>query len=280
MPQPASTRLPSSESRPAARAGREVYPTRGLGLATAALALCAVLPACFTTPVTGRKSFNALPIEQDKTLGAQAYSDMLAGAPVADAHPQAGQVQEVVGRLVQVAKADVSTEFDWEVHLIDDPKMVNAWCLPGGKMAVYTGILPVTKTPAGLAVVMGHEIGHAVARHGSERISQQIGAEALLAYIAGDYADLAGQVAALGVFLPWGRMQELEADEIGLVYMARAGYDPREAVEFWTRMQSLGGEAPPEWLSTHPSHSKRIEELQAQMPRALQEYEASKGRAP
>jgi predicted Zn-dependent protease len=270
----------SSESRSAARAGRGVYPRRASVLAAGAVALLAVLPACVTTPVTGRKAFNPLPIEQDKALGAQAYSDMLVGAPVADTHPKAGEVRQVVERLVQVAQADVPTNFDWEVRIIDDPNMVNAWCLPGGKMAVYTGILPVTKSPAGLAVVMGHEIAHAVARHGSERMSQQLGAEAILAYVAGDYAELAGQVAGLAVFLPWGRMQELEADEIGLVYMARAGYDPREAVEFWTRMESLGGDAPPEWLSTHPSHSTRIEELQAQMPRALAEYEAAKGRAP
>jgi predicted Zn-dependent protease len=276
----APARLPSSESRPAARAGRGVYPTRGPALAAGALALAALVSACTTTPVTGRKAFNVLPVEQDKTLGAQAYADMLAGAPVTNSHPQAGQVHEVVERLVQVAQADVATEFDWEVRIIDDPQMVNAWCLPGGKMAVYTGILPVTKTPAGLAVVMGHEIAHAVARHGSERMSQQLGLEAVLAYAAGDYAAVAGQVATLAVFLPWGRKQELEADEIGLVYMARAGYDPREAVEFWTRMEALGGEAPPEWLSTHPSHTTRIEELQAQMPRALQEYEAAKGRAP
>jgi predicted Zn-dependent protease len=270
----------SSESRSAARAGRGVYPRRAAVLAAGAMALCAVLPACTTTPVTGRSAFNLLPIEQDRTLGAQAYADMLAGAPVADQHPQAPQVRQVVDRLVSVAQSDVSVPFDWEVHVIDDPAMVNAWCLPGGKMAVYTGILPVTKTPDGLAVVMGHEIAHAVARHGSERMSQQLGLEAVIAYAAGDYAQLAGQVAALGVLLPWGRKQELEADEIGLVYMARAGYDPREAVEFWKRMEALGGEAPPEWLSTHPSNARRIEELQAQMPRALAEYEAAKGRAP
>lgn len=127
---------------------------------------------------------------------------------------------------------------------------------------------------------MGHEIAHAVARHGTERMTQQLGIQTVLAYAAGDYADLAGQVAALGVFLPWGRMQELEADEIGLIYMARAGYDPREAVDFWTRMAALGGDAPPAWLSTHPSNARRIEDLQAQMPRALAEYEASQGRAP
>ena len=237
MPQPASTRLPSSESRSAARAGRGVYPTRALARAASAVALAALLAACTTTPVTGRKAFNMVPIEEDKTLGAQAYADMLAGAPVASSHPKAAEVRTVVQRLVEVAQHDVSVPFDWEVQIIDDPNTVNAWCLPGGKMAVYTGILPVTKTPAGLAVVMGHEIAHAVARHGSERMSQQLGLEVVLAYAAGDYAAVAGQVANLAVLLPWGRKQELEADEIGLVYMARAGYDPREAVDFWTRMQ-------------------------------------------
>jgi predicted Zn-dependent protease len=278
MQRTAPARHRSSESSPAARRERRVYPR--LRPAALALAAAATLSACVTTPVTGRKAFNLLPIEQDKQLGAQAYADMLAQAPVVDAHPQAKQVRQVVDRLVQVAQADVPVSFDWEVRLIDEPQTVNAWCLPGGKMAVYTGILPVTKTPAGLAVVMGHEIGHAVARHGSERMTQQLGLQAVLSYAAGEYAELAGQVAALGVILPWGRMQELEADEIGLVYMARAGYDPREAVEFWKRMDALGGQSPPEWLSTHPSHERRIEELQAQMPRALAEYEAAQGRAP
>jgi metalloendopeptidase OMA1, mitochondrial len=233
-----------------------------------------------TTPVTGRSAFNLVPVEQDRDLGAQAYTDMLAGAPVADQHPQAAQVRQVVERLVAVAQSDVPVAFDWEVHLIDDPAMVNAWCLPGGKMAVYTGILPVTQNDAGLAVVMAHEIAHAVARHGTERMTQQMGLEQALAYIGGQKAELAGMVANLTVLMRWGRNQELEADEIGLVYMARAGYDPREAVEFWKRMNALGGAAPPEWLSTHPSHERRIEDLQAQMPRALAEYEASQGRAP
>lgn len=276
--QPARHR--SSDSRPATRAGARVYPRRVAALATLALASALSLASCVTTPVTGRSAFNLVPVEQDRDLGAQAYADMLAGAPVADQHPEAAQVREVVERLVAVAQRDVPVAFDWEVHLIDDPAMVNAWCLPGGKMAVYSGILPATENANGLAVVMGHEIAHAVARHGTERMTQQLGIQTVLAYAAGDYADLAGQVAALGVFLPWGRMQELEADEIGLVYMARAGYDPREAVEFWKRMNALGGAAPPEWLSTHPSHARRIEDLEAQMPRAMAEYEASQGRAP
>lgn len=273
-------RHPSPESSPAARAGARVYPRRAATIATLTLALAMSLASCVTTPVTGRSALNFLPIEQDKQLGAQAYADMLAQAPVVDTHPQANQVRQVVERLVQVAQPDVPVDFDWEVRIIDEPQTVNAWCLPGGKMAVYTGMLAVTKSPTGLAVVMGHEIGHAVARHGSERMTQQLGLNAVVAYAAGDYADLAGQIVAVGVSLPWGRMQELEADEIGLVYMARAGYDPREAVEFWKRMDALGGDAPPVWLSTHPSHARRIEDLEAQMPRALAEYEASQGRAP
>lgn len=272
----ASARLRSSQTGTAARAGSGVYPRRARALVALALSL-ATLQACVSTPVTGRSAFILLPVEQDRELGAQAYADMLAGAPVADQHPQAKQVRQVVDRLVDVARADVPVPFDWEVHLIDDPNTVNAWCLPGGKMAVYTGILPVTQDAAGLAVVMGHEIGHAVARHGSERMTQQLGVQAVLAYAAGDYAQIAGQVATLGVFLPWGRMQELEADEIGLIYMARAGYDPRTAVEFWKRMDALGGAAPPEWLSTHPSHSRRISDLEGQMARAVAEYEAAGG---
>ena len=264
---------------------RAVYPRaqRGPGRLTWAGTLCCVLASlasCVTVPVTGRQAFNLLPIEDDMQLGAQAYSDTLAELKVADGHPQAGMVRRVVERLVPVAQADISVPFEWEVHVIDDPQTVNAWCMPGGKMAVYTGILPVTQDETGLAVVMGHEIGHAVARHGTERMTQQLGVQVVLSYIAGDYASLAGQAASLLVFLPWGRKQELEADEIGLIYMARAGYDPRAATAFWQRMAAQSGGAPPEWLSTHPSNETRIEELERQMPRAVAEFEAAEARTP
>jgi predicted Zn-dependent protease len=250
----------------------------GLRAAAPALAL-ATLAACAATPVTGRQSFNMMSVEDDKALGAKAYADELAKVKLADNHPQAGMVKEVVERLVAVAQKDVETQFDWEVHIIDAPETVNAWCMPGGKMAVYTGILPVTKDATGLAVVMGHEIGHAVARHGTERMSQQLGADVLLAYLAGEYAGIAGQVAQLAVFLPWGRKQELEADHIGIMYMARAGYDPRESVEFWQRMSQGSQGAPPEFLSTHPSDASRIAQLQELMPQALQEFQAAGGSA-
>ena len=262
----------------ATRSGRSRTRRAALRAAAPALALTA-LAACSATPVTGRQAFNVMSVEDDKALGEKAYADEMSKAKIADNHPQAPMVKEVVNRLVQVAQHDVSTQFDWEVHIIDDPKTVNAWCMPGGKMAVYTGILPVTKDATGLAVVMGHEIGHAVARHGTERISQQYGAELLLGYLAGDYANLAGPIAQLAVFMPWGRKQELEADHIGLMYMARAGYDPRQAVEFWERMASGSQGAPPELLSTHPSDAHRIEQLQQLMPEAVKEYQAAGGHA-
>jgi predicted Zn-dependent protease len=264
---------------PSPRVYRAPRPRRGVRRWSplAPAAVLTVLAACAATPVTGRQSFNVMSVEDDKQLGAKAYADTLAGAKLADNHPQAPMVREVVERLVKVAQPDVSTQFDWEVHLIDDPKMVNAWCMPGGKMAVYTGILPVTKDATGLAVVMGHEIGHAVARHGTERMTQELGLQVVIGYVAGNYADVAAHVAPLLVTLPWGRKQELEADHIGLMYMARAGYDPKQAVQFWKRMAEGSEGAPPEFLSTHPSDETRIAQLQELMPKALQEYQAAGG---
>jgi predicted Zn-dependent protease len=269
---------PSPRVYPAAtRSGRSRTRRAALRAVAPALALTA-LAACSATPVTGRQAFNVMSLEDDKAVGAKAYSEEMAKVKLADNHPQAPMVHEVVERLVQVAQHDVSAQFDWEVHIIDDPKTVNAWCMPGGKMAVYTGILPVTKDATGLAVVMGHEIGHAVARHGTERMTQQMGIETVLAWLAGDYAGLAGQAAQFLVFMPWGRKQELEADHIGLMYMARAGYDPRQAVEFWKRMAAGSQGAPPEFLSTHPSDDKRIAQLEDLMPEAVQEYQAAGGK--
>jgi predicted Zn-dependent protease len=250
-----------------------------LGLA-AALAL-ALTPACVTTPVTGRSAFNLVPIEQDMELGAQAYQEFLAATPPSDNRPEFPMVKRVVDRLVAVA--DDPAGFAWEVHLIDDPNTVNAWCMPGGKMAVYTGILPYTQNDAGLAVVMGHEIGHAVARHGTERVSAQMGVANLIQALASQYQGAAeyANVAALGFELlvarPWGQDQELEADHIGLIYMARAGYDPRESVAFWKRMAAGkgGGSASKleQFLSTHPSDEERIRKLEKLLPEALAEYQ-------
>lgn len=252
-----------------------------LGLALMLVLGAATQSACVTTPVTGRSQFNLLSLEDDKALGAQAYQEMLQGAPLVQSGPQFDQVQRVVGKLVAVADADPEFEgqFDWEARLVKDDATVNAWCLPGGKMAVYTGILPFTQDDTGLAVVMAHEIGHAVARHGSERMSQALPVQGLLAWAAGEYgqgaAQLGAQVANLGVFMPWGRKQELEADHIGLMYMAEAGYDPRVAEQFWTRMSQGQGGAPPEFLSTHPSDETRIQQIRDLLPEALERYQGS-----
>jgi predicted Zn-dependent protease len=241
-------------------------------------AAIALLPACVTTPVTGRKSFNLLSVSDDVAIGNQSYQQFLAEAPLAKPGPQADMVHNVMNRLVAVAD---DAGFEWDVKVIQDDKTVNAFALPGGKMAVYTGILPVTKDETGLAVVMGHEIGHVVARHGSERLSAAMPAQVILQFASGggyaEEAEVAAGVYEMLFLRPWGRDQELEADHIGLIYMARAGYDPRAAVDFWTRMAETGGEEPPEFMSTHPSHGSRIEQIQALLPEALAIYEQASG---
>jgi predicted Zn-dependent protease len=238
-------------------------------------------PACSSVPVTGRSQFNYFSVEEDKQLGAQAYAEVIQQSKLKDSGPEFAMVKEVVDRLKVVAD---DPGFDWEVHLIDDPQTVNAWCMPGGKIAVYTGILPVTQTDVGLAVVLGHEIGHAIARHGTERMSSEqltgVGLTVLgtVSKTAAQYQEAIAQTANLIAFMPWGRKQELEADHIGLIYMARAGYDPREAVSFWERMASQSQGAPPEFLSTHPSDERRIAEIQKLMPEALEIYGEKKPR--
>lgn len=242
------------------------------------------LAACFTTPVTGRTAFNPFPIEDDKRIGADTYQEMLKGAKLADSSPEFAMVKRCVDRLTAVA--DDPGGFEWEVHLIDDPETVNAWCLPGGKMAVYTGILPVTRDETGLAVVLGHEIGHAVARHGTTRMASEGLMEGGLQLIGvkyqavQQYAEYIGLAKSLLISMPWGREQELEADEIGLIYMARAGYDPDQAVEFWKRMAAHSGGAPPEFLSTHPSDETRIAALKDNLRKARDIYGGRKAWKP
>jgi predicted Zn-dependent protease len=249
-------------------------------LAALALAASAALgPSCQSVPVTGRSQFNTFSVEQDKKLGAEAYEEILAQSRVVRSGPEVDLVRRVVSRLAAVSD---DPGFEWEANVIDEPETVNAWCMPGGKIAVYTGILPVTEDETGLAVVLGHEIAHAIARHGTERMSTQGAAQVGLAIASQTYETVAqyqqaiGVAANLFVFMPWGRKHELEADRIGLIYMARAGYDPRQAIGFWKRMDALGGgQAPPEFLSTHPSGSSRIEQIEDLMPQALAEYRES-----
>lgn len=243
------------------------------------------LVGCSTVPVTGRRSFNLIPESQAIALGADAYQQALADAEVLRSGPEYEMVNRVGRRIAAVSGRP---DYDWEFSVIDDDETVNAFALPGGKVAVYTGILPVAEDDAGLATVMAHEVAHAIAQHGSERMTDQLalqfggmGLEALLGQKSEATRSLVlaayGVGAQVGVLLPFGRAQESEADHIGLVFMARAGYDPRASVRFWERMgaQESAGR-PPEFLSTHPNPETRVRDLQGWMPEALAEYEKTK----
>lgn len=226
--------------------------------------LCLAL-GCVTVPITGRQSVNIFQIHEDVVLGAQAFDQVLAEAPIVTSGPDYQMVNRAMDRLTAVAD---DPGFEWEVTLIDDPQTINAFALPGGKMAVYTGILPVCEDEEGLAVVMGHEIAHVVARHGTERMTQVYGAQAILVALdAGDYADLAQGALALAL-RPFGRQHESEADRIGQIYMARAGYDPSECIRFWERMNRATGGSPDSFFSTHPSHETRVRDLEKWLPEA------------
>ena len=231
---------------------------------------------------------NVFSLDQDRAMGSESYEQLLSQEEVVSSGPQAEQVQRVAERLVEAARQfdpEVVDAFEWEVRLLQGDETVNAFALPGGKMAVYTGILPVTQGDAGLAVVMGHEIAHAVERHGTQQVTRVLGADALLAFYSAYRGEDMTQLEALGApiastlfTLQYGRSAELDADHKGLLYMARAGYDPREAVAFWERMAGAGGGAGvPEFLSTHPSHGKRIDRLQEMMPEALEIYQQAGG---
>lgn len=246
--------------------------------AACSLAAVVVSSGCQTVPVTGRQAFNAFPPEWDNDIGAQAYQEILAPEKLVTSGSQLAMVERVMQRLVAVAD---DNGYQWEVRLIDNPQVVNAFALPGGKMAVYTGILPVCQDEAGLAVVMGHEIGHVVARHGAQRMSQAAGIELIFQlWNGGQTAELARMAVQLAVEMPYGRSHETEADHIGLMYLARAGYDPQRAVEFWERMASATGEGPPEFLSTHPSHETRIRQLKELLPEAERQRRAAGQAAP
>jgi predicted Zn-dependent protease len=250
---------------------------RRLAQSCALLALLGSATACVTTPVTGRQALNGFSIDQDKSFGAEAYAEVLSTSKLKDGGPEYAMTKRCTDRLIAVAD---DPGFDWEVHVIDDPATVNAWCMPGGKMAVYTGILPVTADETGLAVVMAHEIGHAVARHGTERLTLEMGPSIAIQLLGGENQALWATAQQYILSMPWGRKQELEADRIGLIYMARAGYDPRKAVEFWQRMSEQSQGAPPVLLSTHPADSTRIAQLQELLPEAMQIWQASAAGAP
>lgn len=251
------------------------------------------LVGCETNPYTGRKQLLMTSVGQEVQMGAQAYAQVKSDPKMRPSQDprEIEPVKRVVARIVEAAKrskyAEMAQQFQWEVTVIKDDKTANAFALPGGKMAVYTGIFPMAKTEAGLAAVMGHEVVHALARHGAERMSQGQLTNTVL-QVTGAAIGLSGgnpmlgqaTMAALGagaqvgVLLPFSRKHESEADYVGILLAADAGYDPRESVALWERMgQAAGGGGPSEFLSTHPSHDTRIEQLKEWMPEAMAIYQ-------
>ncbi len=232
------------------------------------------------TPVTGRKQVLLMPESQEVSMGVTAYQEIL-NTETPSTNPQYIELVNRVGKRIANATGE---QYDWEFKVIASD-VQNAFCLPGGKVAIYEGILPVCQNEAGLAVVMSHEIAHAVARHGGERLSQGMmtnSAKKAVAWVTQDFEQANREItlAAFGVatevgfILPYSRKHESEADQMGLVYMAKAGYDPSEAPRFWTRFATAasGSEKQPEFLSTHPSDERRAQDLAAQLPAALELY--------
>jgi len=242
---------------------------------------CVVL-ACAKAPVTGRRQFLLVTEAQEMQLGADGYAEILETSTLSDDGEAVAQLRTIGRRIADVTGED---DYDWEFNLIENDSIVNAFCLPGGKVAFYTGIMELAGDENEIATVMAHEIAHATARHGGERMTQllmyQLGGIALSEALKNNreetmvMAQVAyGVGATLAYILPYSRKHESEADHIGLIYMAKAGYDPRAAVRFWKKMQEhYAGQEPPEWLSTHPSSQTRIDDLERLMPEALGYYE-------
>lgn len=242
------------------------------------------LIACSTTPVSGKKAFLLTSESQENQQGAEAYKEILSKEKEVVGTREAKMVDAIGKRIAAVAN---KPDFQWEFKTIESDQP-NAFCLPGGKVAIYTGIFKYAKNEAGLATIMGHEIGHALARHGGQRMSQAMATNVAMAGLAivglskmdPEKRNLTmaalGAGATIGIILPFSRANETEADEIGLTLMARAGYDPSEAVNFWDRFsQASGGKAPPAFLSTHPASQKRKENLESLQGKAMTEYQSS-----
>ena len=248
---------------------------------------------CAKNPYTHRHQLELVPASQEQAMGLQAYSQVLHDPKVKISQDprEVEPVERVAARIIEAAKAslyaETAKEFKWQVSVIKDDKNQNAFALPGGKIAVYTGIFPVAQNEAGLAAILGHEVTHALARHGGERMSQGVVAQgAVVAATLGaasqgispQIAQLAGgALAQYGFVLPYSRKHESEADYIGLLLAADAGYDPHEALHVWQRMEQMSPGQPPQFLSTHPSHGTRITQIEQWMPEAMRHYHPQSG---
>jgi predicted Zn-dependent protease len=258
-----------------------------------AFLLSAILISCSQNALTGKSQFTLLPESELQSMATQEYTTFLSSNKVVSAtgNKDAEMVKRVGQRIVaavnsyyqQNGLSDKLTGYQWEYNLVNDAA-VNAWCMPGGKIVVYTGLLPITQNEAALAVVMGHEVSHALLQHGNQRMSQQMGAQAVQQGLAialsskpaqtqSLFMSAFGAAAQYGAILPFSRKNELEADDWGLKFAAMAGYNPQEAIPLWQRMEKAGGgQKPPEFMSTHPSEGNRIAQLEKLMPEALKYY--------
>lgn len=251
------------------------------------------LTACSRNSLSGKKQFKILPESELQTMATSQYKQFLSTTKVvvnsnnrdAEMVNRVGQriTKAVESYYAEIGKSSELSGYKWEVNLVDD-KTVNAWCMPGGKIVVYTGLLPITQNEAALAAVMGHEVSHALLQHGNQRMSQgivqQLGGVALSVAVANKpqetqnlFLGAYGAGSQVGIMLPFSRKHELEADRFGLIFAAMAGYNPQEAIALWERMEKASsGQTPPEFLSTHPSEGRRIEQLKKYMPEALARY--------
>jgi len=277
-------------SRPEKRKGDSMKATSRNQVAVLG-ALLLVLSGCASVPITGRRQLNLVPDSLIRDMSYQQYGQFISQNKLSTDAEQTAMVKRVGARIAKAVEqycyenglADRVAGYQWEFNLVEDPN-INAWALPGGKVVVYTGLLPIAQDEAGLAVVMGHEIAHVIARHGAERMSQgllvEFGGMALSRAIESKPAATQqlfmrsyGLGAQVGFLLRYSRVQESEADHLGLIFMAMAGYDPRAALGFWQRMATAKqGPAPPEFLSTHPADWRRINDIEKLLPEAMQYY--------
>ena len=253
---------------------------RKLVVASSVAAFTIALAACSSAPVTGRQQLMLVSESQAQEMGDQAYKDILGKSKLSTEPKYVDQVKRVGQRVAQAAE---KPDYQWEFNVIDEPKTINAWALPGGKVAVYTGLLNLQLSDAELAAVMGHEVAHALAQHSRERMSQALTQQVGLAALGATGKLGPGGLQAvnlalgIGVGLPFGRKQETEADYIGLEVMSKAGYDPRAAISLWQKMSAASGDKKtPEFLSTHPTSEHRIRDIEAALPKYIPVYEANK----